>query len=109
MPQATAQTPATVRKLPPPLSTRKAALDGPSPMPSWGVNLRDASAGETLEVSGVLLHGFLWATKRYVAGRGVSVGLRSRLFVGAVYVAVTGGGGTCSHVLATVSVHNHLV
>lgn len=50
VPQA-AQTPApaTVRKLGPPVS-RAAALEGPSPMPSWGVNLRDASAGETLEV-----------------------------------------------------------
>ncbi|CAM9920875.1 unnamed protein product [Scytosiphon promiscuus] len=53
VPQATAQTPATVRKLPPPLSSRATALDGPSPMPSWGVNLRDASAGETLEVGGL--------------------------------------------------------
>ncbi|CAN0303696.1 unnamed protein product [Pylaiella littoralis] len=43
-----AQTPATVRKLAPP-SSRASALDRPSPMPSWGVNLRDASAGETLE------------------------------------------------------------
>ena len=41
--------PATVRRLGPPTG-RAAALDGPSPMPSWGVNLRDASAGETLEV-----------------------------------------------------------
>eukprot|EP00903_Cladosiphon_okamuranus_P017299 g15940.t1 len=50
VPQA-AQTPgpATVRKLVPPAS--RAALDGPSPMPSWGVNLRDASAGEALEAS----------------------------------------------------------
>eukprot|EP00752_Nemacystus_decipiens_P007162 g6414.t1 len=49
VPQA-AQTPApaTVRKLVPPAS-RAAALEGPSPMPSWGVNLRDASAGDTLE------------------------------------------------------------
>lgn len=45
---AAAQTPATVRKLAPP--SRTTALDRPSPMPSWGVNLRDASAGETLEV-----------------------------------------------------------
>ncbi|CAM9889320.1 unnamed protein product, partial [Ectocarpus sp. 8 AP-2014] len=48
VPQAV-QTPATVRKPPPP-SSRAAGLDGPSPMPSWGVNLRDASAGEPLEV-----------------------------------------------------------
>ncbi|CAM9389293.1 unnamed protein product [Ectocarpus sp. 12 AP-2014] len=47
VPQAV-QTPATVRKPPPP-SSRAAGLDGPSPMPSWGVNLRDASAGEPLE------------------------------------------------------------
>lgn len=48
VPQAV-QTPATVRKPPPP-SSRAAGLDGPSPMLSWGVNLRDASAGEQLEV-----------------------------------------------------------
>ncbi|CAM9480020.1 unnamed protein product, partial [Ectocarpus fasciculatus] len=48
VPQAV-QTPATARKPPPP-SSRAAGLDGPSPMPSWGVNLRDASAGEPLEV-----------------------------------------------------------
>lgn len=57
VPQA-AQTPApaTVRKPAPPTS-RAAALDGPSPMPAWGVNLRDASAGETLEVRASCLFG----------------------------------------------------